>query len=57
LQQLLKRKGRLETSEAIMIASQVAKGLTAAHQAGIVHRDIKPSNVMIIVGKLRQRTV
>jgi serine/threonine protein kinase len=48
LQQLLKRRGRLEIAEAMLIASHVAKGLSAAHEAGIVHRDHKPSNVMII---------
>jgi len=29
------------------IASQVAEGLTRAHEAGIVHRDLKPENVMV----------
>ena len=56
LQQLLKRKGRLEPSEAILIASQMSEGLTAAHQAGIVHRDIKPTNVMIVPSGSRSPT-
>src|SRR5262249_29478823 len=39
--------GRIEASEAIDIASQIAAALSAAHEAGIMHRDIKPENVMV----------
>ncbi len=43
----LSRRGRLATSEAIGITSQVLAGLGAAHAAGIVHRDMKPANVFL----------
>ncbi len=41
------RSGRLELSEALYIAFQVALGLQAAHEKGIFHRDLKSGNVMI----------
>jgi len=48
LKQRLAREGSLPIGEAVEIARQVAAGLAAAHQSGIVHRDIKPGNVMLL---------
>src|ERR1700741_4098102 len=38
---------RLSTRKAIDYAIQIAHGLAAAHEKGIVHRDIKPDNLFL----------
>jgi serine/threonine-protein kinase len=42
------RLGRFEPSRALVIARQIAGGLAAAHELGVVHRDLKPENVFVI---------
>jgi serine/threonine protein kinase len=37
----------LSPGEAADILSQVAEGVGAVHQAGVVHRDIKPANIIL----------
>jgi tRNA A-37 threonylcarbamoyl transferase component Bud32 len=47
LDRLIAERGRLSTEAAILIFTEICKGLKYAHDKGVVHRDIKPANILI----------
>jgi eukaryotic-like serine/threonine-protein kinase len=40
-------RGKIPVERGIEILTEVAEGLNAAHQAGLVHRDLKPESIII----------
>jgi serine/threonine-protein kinase len=47
LKALIQRRGPAPVTTAIELALQIARGLSFAHQQGLVHRDVKPQNVLL----------
>ena len=51
LHKLLRREGTLPVKRAVNLLRQIADGVEAAHELGILHRDLKPANIFIMKGK------
>ena len=57
LAERLKRQGRMAESEAGPLVCQIAEGLAAAHEAGVIHRDLKPGNIILVSSSGKARAV
>ncbi|MBD3297626.1 MAG: protein kinase [candidate division Zixibacteria bacterium] len=55
-QTLRDKKDTLSITQTVEIIAQIADGLAAAHQQGIVHRDIKSENIMLRKDGIAQLT-
>lgn len=51
------KRGPLPVDEAVRVGRDVAAGLAAAHDRGLVHRDLKPANVWLDAGTGRARVL
>jgi serine/threonine protein kinase len=52
LDEKLALEGRLDVATTVRICAQVAEGLQALWEAGMVHRDVKPANILLdLAGK------
>ncbi|MEP6667898.1 MAG: protein kinase [Chthoniobacter sp.] len=46
LDRLIELQGRVAEAQVLEVGMQIASGLRAAQQAGLIHRDVKPGNIL-----------
>ena len=49
-------RGLIAVDETLRLARQIAGGLDAAHEKGVIHRDLKPANIKITPVRSRSST-
>lgn len=47
LQDLIDRGQKMAIDDVLRIGADVARGLAAAHDKGLIHRDVKPANILL----------
>lgn len=47
LESILQKKRYFSSEEAILLFTEICRGLLYAHEHGVIHRDIKPANILI----------
>lgn len=47
LSEIIRESAPLNEERTLEIVRQIARGLSAAHSAGVIHRDVKPANIII----------
>ncbi len=53
LQVRIDQTGSFAIRDILRIGAEIAEGLAAAHERGLIHRDIKPANILLEAGRVK----